>query len=227
MVDILCNTPGKISILVIDDHPVVRRGIRDMVSDEPDMVVTAEASNGSAALALLAKQTFDVVTLDLTLPEESGFEVLDSIKTSYPKLPVLIISMFAEEQSAVRALKAGAAGYLCKDTMANVLVLAIRKAANGGKFVTPTLAEQLALYLNTQERPLHENLSPREFRVMCMLATGQSLKQIGQILCLSIKTISTYKTRIFQKMQFKNTADLVKYSIRLRLVDDLLLTTKS
>ncbi|MBF0500815.1 MAG: response regulator transcription factor [Candidatus Riflebacteria bacterium] len=227
MGDTLIKRSHNIKILVVDDHPVVRRGIRHMVEEEQDMTVAAEASDGSEALSILEHQSCDIVMLDLTLPQESGFDVFEEIKARHPGLPVLIISMYSEEQAAVRAIKAGAAGYLCKDTIADVLVSAIRKVVNGGKFITPTLAEHMAIYLEGQEIPLHENLSPREFRVMCMLAMGKSLKQIGEELCLSIKTISTYKTRVFEKMQFQNNAELVKYAVKFHLVEDMLPLTKS
>lgn len=217
----------KIRVLVVDDHPVVRMGMRRILEEDPGMVVTAEASNGCEALGLLASQVFDVVTLDLTLPNENGLEVFKVIKATYPDLPVLIVSMYSEEQAAVGAIKAGAAGYLCKDSLADVLVSAIRKVVSGRKFITPTLAEQLADHLEAREKPLHEYLSPRESRVMGMLAMGQSLKQIGEVLCLSIKTVSTYKTRVFQKMRFQNNAELVKYAVQFRLVEDLLPITKS
>ncbi|MBF0545663.1 MAG: response regulator transcription factor [Candidatus Riflebacteria bacterium] len=212
----------KISILVVDDHPIIRRGISQIVSEEGDMIVTGEAADGGEALAKLSSQEFNVVTLDLTLSKENGFDVLEAINSRYPELPVLIISMYEEEHNAMRAIKAGAAGYLCKDTLAEVLVSAIRKVATGGKFITPRLAEQLAVHLNTQTKALHENLSAREFQVLRLLAMGKSLKQIGESLFLSIKTVSTYKTRIFEKMQFQNNADLIKYVIQAHLVDDLL-----
>jgi DNA-binding NarL/FixJ family response regulator len=227
MGSIQSNRARQIRLLVIDDHSVVRRGIRAIVEEDPDMTVTAEASTGSEALSLLERQAFEVVTLDVNLPQESGFEVLEAIKARQPALPILIISMYSEEQTAVRAIKAGAAGYLCKDVLADVLVSAVRKVVGGGRFITPAVAEQLAVHLGAREKPLHEYLSPREFRVMGMLAMGQSLKQIGEVLCLSIKTVSTYKTRIFAKMQFQNNAELVKYTLQFRLVEDPLPITKS
>jgi len=217
----------RIKVLVVDDHPVVRLGIRHMIDDEPGMTVTAEAADGKEALTLLEKQAFDVVTLDLTLPQESGFDLLAAIRAGHPGLPILVISMHAEEHAALRSLQSGAAGYLCKDAMTDVLISAIRKVAGGGKFITPTLAEQLATHLEAKDKPLHEHLSPRELRVMRMLAMGTTLKAIGENLRLNIKTISTYKTRLFQKMGFQSNADLVKYALRFRMVEDPLSLTSS
>lgn len=210
----------KIRVLVVDDHPVVRRGIRNMIEEEADMVVTAEGTGSRDTLSLLESQEFDVVTLDLTLHQESGFDVLEAIREKHPKLPILVISMYAEDHAAIRALQAGAAGYLCKDAMAAVLISALRKVVGGGIFVSPALAEQLALRLGTREKPLHETLSPRESMVMRMLAMGHSQKQIGENLCLSTKTINTFKSRIFQKMHFQSSADLVKYVIKFHLLED-------
>lgn len=208
-----------IKILVVDDHPVVRRGIKHIVEEDPGMKVTGEASTGADAFTLLAKQPFDVVVLDLSLPQENGLEIFDVIKTRHSGIPVLILSMYPEENYAVRAIKAGAAGYLCKDSMSEILVSAIKKVISGGKFITPSLAEKLAVHLESREKPLHDYLSHREFRVMHMLALGKNLREIGEELNLSIKTVSTYKTRIFEKMQFQNNAELVKYALQFNLVE--------
>lgn len=210
--------PGrKIRILVVDDHPVVRKGIRHMVTEEPDMVVAAEAADSQESFGHLDQQTFDVITLDLSLRNESGFDLLEALKARRLNIPVLVVSMHSEEHAAIRALKAGAAGYLCKDSMAETLISAIRKIVGGGRFITPTLAEQLAGHLSEDAHPLHQRLSPREFRVMCLLAMGEPLKHIGELLSVSIKTVSTYKSRIFQKMSFQSNAELVKYVVRHRL----------
>ncbi|RCK81172.1 MAG: DNA-binding response regulator, LuxR family [Candidatus Ozemobacter sibiricus] len=208
-----------IRVLVVDDHPVVRRGIAFIVSDAKDIRVVGEAATGQQALAFLARQQVDVVILDLELPGENGLEVFARIKEAWPDLPVLILSMYSEEQYALRAIKAGTAGYLCKDTMDEVLLAAIRKVVRGGRFITPSLAEKLAAHVQGDERPAHERLSDREYLVMHMLAKGRSLKEIGAHLGLSIKTVSTYKARIFQKMGFASLAELVRYAIEHDLIE--------
>jgi DNA-binding NarL/FixJ family response regulator len=208
-----------IHILIIDDHPVVRRGIKHILAESGDIVVAGEAGDGRTGLEILKKQSIDAVILDLTLPGESGLEIFDKIKELYKKIPVLFLSVYKEDQYAIRTIKAGAAGYLCKDSMAEVLVDAVRKIVSGGKYITPQLAEELAFHVESRETTPHESLSHREFMVFLKLAEGKNLKAIGEEMAISIKTVSTYKKRVFDKMNFLTNADLFKYAIQFGLID--------
>ena len=209
-----------IRILIADDHAVVRRGLRQTVSEEHDITVVGEASNAQELLGLVRKQPCDVVVLDISMPGRSGLDVLIELHREHPKLPILVLSMHSEDQYAMRALRIGAAGYLTKETAPEELVKAIRKAVAGGKYVTPSLAEKLALGLGRDsERPLHETLSEREYQVLCLIASGKSVTEISADLSLSVKTISTYRARILEKMNLKNNAELMHYAIHNRLVD--------
>ncbi len=208
-----------IKILIADDHAVVRRGLKQILSEGSDMVVVEEASNGNEVLQSIRKQDFDVIVLDISMPDRSGLDVLMELKHMRPKLPVLLLSMYPEEQFAVRVLKAGAAGYMTKESAPDELVRAIRKVLGGGKYVSPSLAERLAYDLETDVgRPRHETLSDREFQVMCMIASGKTVTEIAKELSLSVKTISTYRTRILGKMSMKNNAELIHYAIQNRMV---------
>jgi len=211
-----------IRILIADDHAVVRRGLKQIVADEPDLMVAGEAHSGQEALALARGQHWDVVMLDISMPGRGGLEVLKDLKQERPGLPVLILSMHPEEQFAVRALKLGASGYLTKDSAPEELVRAIRKVVAGGRYVTASLAEKLAGNLvpdRQGERPLHEILSDREFLVMRLIASGKSVTDIADELALSVKTISTYRARVLEKMGMKSNADLTRYAISNQLVD--------
>ncbi len=209
-----------IRILIADDHAVVRRGLRQTVSEEPDMTVVGEASNVPELLSLARKVPCDVVVLDISMPGRSGLDALKELRQECPRLPVLVLSMHPEDQYALRTLRIGAAGYLTKDTAPEELVKAIRKAVSGGKYVTPSIAEKLALGLaKDSARPLHEALSEREYQVMCLIASGKSVTEISVELSLSVKTISTYRARILEKMNLKNNAELVHYAVFNQLVD--------
>lgn len=208
-----------IKILIADDHPIVRRGLKQIMIKKPGMVVEGEAQNARELLALVRKQDWDVVILDINLPDTSGLDVLIQLKKEFPRLPVLILSVHPEEQYAVRALKSGAAGFLTKNSKPGELVKAIRKAVSGGRYVSSSLAEMLALDSESGERPLHETLSGREFAVMCMIASGKRINEIAEKLFLSPKTVSTYRARILEKMGMKTNADLIHYVIRNKLVD--------
>jgi two-component system invasion response regulator UvrY len=209
-----------IKIFVADDHAVVRQGLKQIVADTHDIVVAGEASDGHEVLNKVLKNNYDVVLLDITMPGRSGLDILTELKSRKPKLPILVLSIHPEEQYAVRALKAGAAGYLTKGSASGELVAAIRKVSLGGKYVTPPLAEKLAFDLETgAEEPAHQTLSDREYQVMCMIALGKTVKDISGELSLSPKTVSTYRTRILLKMQMKNTAELIRYAIENRLCD--------
>lgn len=209
-----------IRILVADDHAIVREGVKQILADVSDMVVQDEAGNGQETLEKIARNDYEVVLLDISMPGRSGLEILEDIKSERPKLPVLILSMHPEEQYAVRALRAGASGYVTKASAPQELIGAIRKASRGGKYVTASLAEKLALELDVvTEKPPHEKLSNREYQVMLMLAEGQSVSEIAENLFLSVKTISTYRTRIMDKMGLKKNAELTLYAIHNKLID--------
>jgi two-component system, NarL family, invasion response regulator UvrY len=207
-----------IRILLADDHAVVRRGVQQILGGEPDLAVVGEAHDAAEMLALVRKQACDVVVADISMPGRSGLEALKELKQEFPKLPVLILSMHPEDQYAVRALKLGAAGYLTKESVPEELVKAIRKVVAGGRYVSPALAEKLALDLATDPgKPRHETLSERELQVLCRLARGQTVTEIADELALSIKTVSTYRTRLLEKLALRNTAELIHYALTNRL----------
>jgi two-component system, NarL family, invasion response regulator UvrY len=209
-----------IKILIADDHPIVRKGLKEILSEHPDMKVLGEAQNSHEVLNLIRKQDWDVVVLDITMPGRDGLDVLKDLKKARPRLPVLVLSIHPEEQYGVRALKAGASGYLTKESAPDRLVSAIRKILERGKYVSPGLAEKLAFDLdkNAQNLP-HERLSDREYQVLAMIASGKTVGQIGQELSLSAKTISTYRSRLLAKMGMKSSAELTHYAIRNKLID--------
>lgn len=209
-----------IEILIADDHAIVREGLKQIVAETSDIVVTDEASTGHEVLDKVRDNDYDVVVLDISMPGGDGLNILKQIKREIPKLSVLVLSIHPEEQYAVRALKAGAAGYLTKESAPDELISAIRRVSTGRKFVSSFLAEKLAFDLESDlEKPLHEILSDREYQVMCMIASGKRAKEIAEELCLSIKTISTYRSRILEKMRMKNNAELTHYAIKQGLVE--------
>ncbi len=206
------------NILIADDHRIVRKGLIELIQEFSEFKVVAEASSSAELLHKINDQDYDVIILDISMPGRSGLETLKEIKILKPKLPVLILSMYPEEQYAVRAIKAGAAGYLNKDSAPEELINALRILAKGRKFISPNLAEQLANYFdqNTQFMD-HEKLSDREFEIMLKIAGGDSLTDIAKELSLSIKTISTYKSRILNKLHLKNSSELIMYVISNKL----------
>jgi DNA-binding NarL/FixJ family response regulator len=209
----------KIKILIADDHPIVRAGFKQVISDMPDMLVADEAGNGQEVLNLIGKKDYDLVLLDISMPGRSGLEILKDLKSEKPKLPVLILSIYPEEQYAIRALRAGASGYMTKASAPNELILAIRKISEGGKYISASLAEKLAYYLDGDAaKPPHETLSDREYQVMLMIASGKTVTEIANELCLSVKTISTYRTHILEKMKMKNNAEITLYAVQNKLV---------
>lgn len=209
-----------IRILVADDHAIVRKGLKQIIAETSDMIVAGEASNGIEVLSKVRKNGFDLVLLDISMPGRSGLDILKELRSERPKLPILVLSMHPEEQYAVRVLKSGASGYLTKESAPDELISAIRKVSVGKKYVTPSLAEKLAFDLETDaERPLHELLSDREYQVLCLIASGRTVGEIAEKLALSVKTISTYRSRILEKMNLKNNAELTHYAIRNKLVD--------
>jgi two-component system invasion response regulator UvrY len=209
-----------IKILIADDHAVVREGLKQIISETSDMRVTDEANNGQEVLNKVSEQHYDVVLLDITLPGRSGLDVLKQLKSKMPKLPVLMLSVHPEEQYAVRTLKAGASGYLTKGSATDELIAAIRKISTGKKYVSSSLAEKLAFDLDLDyDKPRHEILSDREYQVMSMIASGKTVKEIADELSLSVQTISTYRSRILEKMKMKNNAEIIYYAVKQGLVE--------
>ena len=209
-----------IKILIADDHAVVREGLKQIISETPDMRVTDEANNGQEVLNKVSEQHYDVVLLDIAMPGRSGLDVLKQLKSKKPKLPVLMLSVHPEEQYAVRTLKAGASGYLTKGSATDELIAAIRKISTGKKYVSSSLAEKLAFDLDMDhEKPRHEILSDREYQVMSMIASGKTVKEIADELSLSVQTISTYRSRILEKMKMKNNAEIIYYAVKQGLVE--------
>ena len=209
-----------IRVLVGDDHAVVRRGLRQILAETPDILVDGEAPTADDVLRLVREQRWDVVILDINLPGSSGLELLSDIRKERPLLPVLILTVYSEEQYAVRAIKAGAAGFLTKESAPDKLIEAVRKVASGGRYVSAELAETLAsLFAGEDKGPPHERLSDREFEILKLLASGKTVSQIGVDLGLSVKTVSTHRTRILRKMNMKTNADLMHYAVRAHLVE--------
>ncbi len=209
-----------ITILLVDDHVMFREGLKQILHREPDIRITDEVGNGNDAMQKIASSTYTLVILDISMPGRSGWNILGEIKIHQPSLPVLILSMHPEEQYGIRMLRAGASGYVSKEKAADNLIIAIRKVAAGGRYISPALAEKLAGSLDLTSNLLpHQLLSDREFEVMCMLASGESLKEIADKLCLSEKTITTYRARILEKMQLRNNVELTHYAIENRLLD--------
>lgn len=209
-------------VLIVDDHEVVRDGLKRMLDERADAVAFGDAGTAGEALQLAREQDWDVAVLDLSLGNRSGLEVLKDLKQVRPSLPVLVLTMHTEEQYARRAFKAGAAGYISKDSPRAELIAAIDKVRRGGRYVSPSLAERLILDLERgSDRPPHEILSDREFQVMCLIASGKTVGEIADMLALSDKTISTYRARILEKMGMKTNAELTYYAIQNRLVKRL------
>lgn len=206
-------------VLIADDHPVVRRGLRQILADEYPSLSVGEARDAGEALKLASEQDWDVILLDISMPGRSGLEVLKELKRERPKVPVLILTSYPEEQYAVRVLKAGAAGYMTKESAAEHLIEGIRKAIRGGRYVSPHLAELLAANVGAGgEMPPHESLSDREYEVLCLIASGRTVGEIAGELSLSVKTVSTYRARILEKMGMKTNAELTHYALKNGLV---------
>jgi len=204
-----------LKILIADDHRVLREGLKKIVEQTRDILVVAEACDGSEVLAKVAKIRLDVVLLDISMPGASGLEVLKQIKTKHPKLPVLMLSQHPEDQYAVRAMRSGASGYLTKESAGSELIAAIRKVAGGGKYVSEALAEYIASALEEgPKKSPHESLSDREFEILRMLGAGKTVTEIGEELSLSVKTISTYRARLLEKMKMTKTSELMLYAIQ-------------
>jgi two-component system, NarL family, invasion response regulator UvrY len=207
-------------ILIADDHAVFRRGLKETIGEAIPRVIFGEAKSAQETLEHARAHDWDIVILDISMPGKSGLDILSDLKRLRPRMPILLLSMHPEEQYARRALKAGAAGYLTKESVPEELKLAVRKIAAGGRYVSSTLAEKLAYDLRSgADVPVHELLSDREFQVLRMIASGKTVKQIGDEIGLSVKTVSTYRARILEKTGFKTTAELIRYALRAQLVD--------
>ncbi|MGE5316183.1 MAG: response regulator [Acidobacteriota bacterium] len=212
----------SLKILIADDHPIVREGMKQIIAKSGDLAIGGEALNGQEALALLEREEFNAVVLDINMPGRDGLDILKDIRRLHPELPVLILSMYSEDQVAIRALKAGAAGFLNKESAPRELVHALRKIIGGGKYVSEALAEKLALGLDTttgsQKGLAHEALSDREFQVLKMIASGKEVAEIADELFISVKTVRTYRDRIMEKMNLKNDVELTHYAIKNQLI---------
>lgn len=208
-----------INVLIADDHVLIREGLKKILKAESDMTLCGEASNALELSERLRSLHVDIVLLDISMPGESGLDALKEIKLKHPKLPVLILSVHPEHRFAVRALKAGASGYITKETAVEELVQAIRKIVRGGKYVSLALAEHLADELERNGRPLHETLSDREYQVLCLLASGKKSSEIAEQLSVSLSTINTYRNRIMEKMRMQSNVDLTRYAIENGLIE--------
>jgi DNA-binding NarL/FixJ family response regulator len=209
-----------IQVLVADDHPLIRSGLRHVLEQEPEFGEPGEAGDSDQVLERLEERSWDVVVLDIAMPGRNGLETLSEIRKRRPSLPVLILSMHSEEQYAIRAIKAGASGYLTKTNAATELLRAIRLVLSGKKYVSPGLAEVLAHLIESgEQRPPHEALSDREYHVVCAIASGKSVSQIAEEASLSVKTVSTYRARALEKMNMRTNAELTRYAIHNGLVD--------
>ncbi len=209
-----------INVLIADDHALIREGLKKILNGEPDMTAVGEANNVVELFKALERLVVNIVLLDITMPGESGLDALKELRQKYPHVPVLILSFHPEHRFAMRALKAGAAGYLTKESAAEEVVQAIRKVVGGGKYVSAALAEQLVTELdNASGRPLHETLSDREFQVMRLIATGKKSSEIAEELSVTMSTVNTYRMRIFEKMKMQSNVELSRYAVEHGLIE--------
>ena len=211
---------ATIRVFIADDHAIVREGLKQILAEQGDIIVAGEAENGLDAIKLFRKSRCHVMLLDISMPDRNGIEVLKQLRKEHPELAVLMLSMHREDQYAIRSLRAGAAGYLTKQSAPRELVTAIRQVAAGQKYVSAALAQELAASVGADhEAPAHDSLSDREYQTLTMIASGKTVSQIAQELSLSVKTISEYRARLLVKMKLKNSAELTHYAIRNRLID--------
>jgi two-component system invasion response regulator UvrY len=210
-----------IEVLVVDDHALIRKGLKQILDDTSDIRVTGEAESGAQAIKMARESRYGLVLLDITLPDKYGIEVLRHIKLYSPSLPVLILSMHPDEQYAMRSIRAGASGYMNKQSAPSQLVTAIRQVANGKKYISSELAEQLANGLtgDNQQDISHKILSNREYQTLCLMASGKSLSEMADIMSLSAKTVSVYRARMLEKMKLKNNAEAVRYAVNNQLIE--------
>ena len=210
----------KIHVLIADDHAIVRQGLRLILSETDDLVVAGEAEDGAEAVALSRQMHWDVFLLDVSMPNRDGIDTLKQLKKEFPRSPVLILSMHPEEQFAVRALKAGASGYLNKQSAPELLVTAIRQVANGKKYVSAAVAQQLANAISDDnDKSPHERITDRELQVLSLIASGKTLTEVADTLNLGVATVSTYRARLLEKLRLRNTAELIRYGLEHGLVD--------
>lgn len=208
------------NVLVVDDHAIIRKGLKQILEDTSDMRVTGEADCGMQAINMAQSEPYDLILLDISLPDKHGVEVLKQLKLNQPNLPVLMLSMHAEDQYAVRAMKAGASGYLNKQSVPSQLVDAIRQVGQGKKYISNELAQQLAAGLTEGfQELLHQTLSNREYQTLCLLASGKKLSEMAEIMSLSTKTVSVYRARLLDKMKLKNNAEAIQYAINNHLLE--------
>jgi len=208
-----------IKVFIADDHAVVRSGIKQILSEESDIKVVGEASNTDEIMKHLYDQNWDILILDITMPGQNGLDAIMEIKQRKPDLKILILTMHSEEEVAIRALKTGASGFLNKDSVPGELIKAVKKVYEGGKYISSSIAESIALSFEKSKPNMpHEDLSDREFQIMCLIASGNSLNQIADNLSISVKTVSTYRSRILEKMNMKSNVELTHYAIRHKLV---------
>lgn len=210
----------KLKVLIADDHAIVREGLKQILADTKDIIVAGHAENGLEAIRLGRKGIGDVMLLDISMPDRSGIEVLKQLRKEVPKMPILMLSMHREDQYAMRALKAGASGFMNKQSAPDQLVEAIRLVATGRKYISATLAQELANQVGKDhDKPLHETLSDREFQTLIMIASGKTVGDIAAELALSVKTISMYRTRLLQKMHLRHNGELTHYALKNNLVE--------
>lgn len=208
-----------LKILVVDDHPIVRQGIKQCIQEKDDMVITGEASNGEEALRKIGTEEFDLIILDISMPGKNGIDIIKNIKATSPELPVLVLSMHQEQEIIIGALKAGANGYLIKDSAPNELIEAIYKVSEGKKYLSSDIMNYIIIDVLKDKKKLpHESLTPREYQIMSMLASGKSITIIAHELALSVKTISTHRANIMIKMNLQNNVELTRYAITNNLI---------
>ncbi len=215
------ESTSALRVVIADDHAIVRRGLAQIIEETPGLELAGEADNGHALLDLVREARPDVVVMDINMPGKSGWDVMLQLKSEKSRVPVVVLSISPEEDYALKFLKAGASGYLTKASAPEQLVEAIRKVARGGKFITPALAEQLAVQLDEDiEQPPHQKLSPREFQILCLLASGKTVSEIARELSLSVPTVSTHRARILDKMHMKSNAQLTQYVYKNKLLEN-------
>ncbi len=209
-----------ITIIIADDHAIIREGLKQIVMEEPDMRVTGEACNASELMNMLSTNTWSIVVLDINMPGKSGLDTLKDIKSLYPKLPILILSMYTEEQYGIRAIKAGASGYLKKISAPNEFVKAIRRIVSGGKYISPELAEKIAENITgSRKGKAHDELSDREYEILCKIASGKTADEIAAELFISIHTVYSYRNRLLEKLKLKSNIELTRYALQNRIIE--------